>query len=126
VISPFTKAGAVVHHRYDFLSEVRSSERILGKDPVGLNDAVAEPMYDVFTASPGNAAPYNAVVPQQSRLQVNAADAPDAALSASLDFSAIDQVPQRILDRIVWHAVFGQDSTPPAPGPNAEDESETP
>jgi len=126
VISPYTDAGAVVHHRYDFLSVVRSMELILGMEPIGLNDAVAEPMYDVFTASAGNAAPYNAIVPQQDRLQMNAATAPDAALSASLDFSDIDQVPQRILDRILWHAVYGEDSTPPPPGPNAEDESETP
>jgi DNA-binding beta-propeller fold protein YncE len=123
VISPFTQQGAVVHHRYDFLSVVRSMELILGMEPLGLNDAVAEPMYDVFTPTPGNAAPYAAMVPQQDRLAVNAPDAPDAALSASLDFSNLDQVPQRILDRILWHAVHGEDSTPPPPGPNAEDES---
>jgi hypothetical protein len=126
VISPYTKAGAVVHHRYDFLSVVRSIELILGMEPIGLNDAVAEPMYDVFTAAAGNAAPYRAIVPQQNRLQLNAADAPDGKLSASLDFSNIDQVPQRILDRILWHAVYGEDSTPPQPGPNARDESSGP
>ena len=123
VISPYTKAGAVIHHRYDHLSVVRSIELILGMEPLGLNDALAEPMYDVFTSTPGNLKPYDAIVPQQSRLQVNAADAPDAALSASLDFSNIDQVPQRILDRILWHAVYGEDSTPPRPGPHAQDES---
>jgi DNA-binding beta-propeller fold protein YncE len=123
VISPYTKAGAVVHHRYDLLSVVRSMELILGMEPLSLNDALAEPMYDVFTSTPGNSAPFNAIVPPQSRLQVNAPNAPDAALSASLDFSNIDQVPQHILDRILWHAVHGADSTPPPPGPHAEDES---
>ena len=123
VISPYTRAGAVVSHRYDTLSVVRSIELILGMEPLSLNDAVAEPMYDVFTSTPGNSAPYDAIVPQQSRLQVNAADAPDASLSATLDFSNIDKVPQHMLDRILWHAVHGEDSTPPPPGPNAEDES---
>jgi DNA-binding beta-propeller fold protein YncE len=123
VISPYTQAGAVVHHRYDTLSVVRSIELILGMEPLSLNDALAEPMYDVFTSSPVNSAPFNAIVPQQNRLQVNAPDAPDAALSASLDFSNIDQVPQHLLDRILWHAVYGEDSTPPPPGPHAEDES---
>ena len=123
VISPYAPAGAVVHHRYDFLSVVRSMELILGMEPLGLDDAVAEPMYDAFVSTPVNAAPFTAIVPQQDRLQVNAPNAPDAALSASLDFGDLDQVPQALLDRILWHAVHGEDSTPPPPGPNAEDAS---
>ncbi len=124
VISPFTRAGAVVHHRYDFLSVIRSMELILGMEPLGMNDAVAVPMYDVFTAEPGNAAPYDAIIPTQDRLAVNTADSPDAALSASLDFDDLDKVPQHVLDRILWHAVYGADASPPPPGPNAEDESD--
>jgi DNA-binding beta-propeller fold protein YncE len=126
VISPYTRQGAVIHHRYDFLSVVRSMELILGMEPLGLNDAVAEPMYGVFTTKPGNAASYTAIAPQQNRMQVNLRFAPDAALSASLDFSSLDQVPQRLLDRILWHAVHGEDSTPPPPGPNAADSSQDP
>jgi hypothetical protein len=124
VISPFTRQAAVIHHRYDFLSVVRSMELILGMEPLGLNDAVAEPMYDVFTARPGNLAAYKAVAPQQSRTQFNSSDAADAALSASLDFRDLDQVPQALLDRILWHAVHGQDSAPPPPGPHGEDQSQ--
>ena len=30
-----------------------------------------------------------------------------------------DRVPQRVLDRQVWHAVHGPGSKPPPPGPNA-------
>ena len=123
VISPYTKPGAVVAHRYDFLSVIRSMELILGMEPLGFQDAVAEPMYGVFTSTPQNSAPYTALVPKQNRLAVNAANAADERLSASLDFSQLDQVPQRVLDRILWHAVHGENSTPPPPGPNAEDES---
>jgi hypothetical protein len=64
------------------------------------------------------------IVPKQDRLALNPASAPDAALSASLDFSQLDQVPQQVLDRILWHAVHGADSSPPPPGPNGEDESD--
>ena len=124
VISPFTKPGALVAHRYDFLSVIHSMELILGMEPLGLNDALAEPMYGAFTGTAQNAAPYTAIVPKQDRLALNPASAPDAALSASLDFSKLDQVPQRLLDRILWHAVHGADSTPPPPGPNAEDQSD--
>jgi YVTN family beta-propeller protein len=124
VISPFTKPGAVVSHRYDFLSVIRSMELIMGMEPLGLNDAVAVPMYGAFTSTPSNSAPYSVIVPKQNRLALNPSTAPDAALSASLDFSDIDQVPQRVLDRILWHSVYGADSTPPPPGPNAEDESD--
>jgi len=70
-----------------------------------------------------NSAPYDALVPAQSREEVNGADAPDAAMSRSLDFGHLDQVPQRQLDVILWHAVHGAKSTPPPPGPNAEDDS---
>ena len=124
VISPYTKPGAVVTHRYDFLSVIRSMELILGMEPLGLNDAVAEPMYGAFTSTAQNSAAYTAIVPKQDRLAVNPANGADAQLSASLDFTKLDQVPQRVLDRILWHAVHGENSTPPPPGPNAEDESD--
>jgi YVTN family beta-propeller protein len=123
VISPYTPIGAVVPHRYDFASVIHSMELILGMEPMGLFDGLAVPMYDAFTSSPVNAAPYSAIVPTQSRTAVNAANAPDAALSKSLDFGALDQVPQRTLDMILWHAVHGVHSTPPPPGPHAEDAS---
>jgi YVTN family beta-propeller protein len=124
VISPYTKPGAVIAHRYDFLSVIRSMELIVGMEPLGLQDAVAEPMYAVFTPTAQNTAPYTAIVPKQDRLALNPSNAPDAQLSASLDFSQLDQVPQRVLDRILWHAVYGEDSTPPPPGPNGEDMSD--
>jgi DNA-binding beta-propeller fold protein YncE len=121
VISPYTTARAVVHTRYDFLSVIRSMELILGMEPIGLADALATPMYDAFTATPANLAPYSAVVPAQDRTVVNTTASPDAALSQSVDFSTVDKVPQHTLDRILWHAVHGRDSTPPPPGPNAKE-----
>ncbi len=120
VISPYARQGAVVSTRYDFLSVIRSMELILGMEPLGMFDALGTPMYDAFTPTPGNAEPYDAIVPAYDRNTLNTAASPDAALSASLDFRQLDQVPQETLDRILWHAVHGADSTPPPPGPNAE------
>ena len=119
VISPFAKRGAVVHTRYDFLSVIRSIELIVGMKPLGLFDRLATPMYDAFQAQPSNDAPYTAIVPQQSRGELNTANATAAALSKSLDFRTLDQVPQETLDRILWQYVHGAGSQPPPPGPNA-------
>src|SRR5581483_11343509 len=87
--------------------------------PLGLFDRLATPMYDAFTSNAGNLAPYSARVPTQSRSTVNTAASPDAARSARIDFSVPDQVPQRTLDAILWHSVYGAHSQPPPPGPGA-------
>jgi hypothetical protein len=55
VISPYAKYGAVIHTRYDQLSIDRSIELILRLRPLGLQDALATPMYDAFTSTPMNA-----------------------------------------------------------------------
>ena len=123
VISPYTAPGAVVSDRYDFLSVIRTMEIMMGMEPLGLFDGLATPMYDAFTTTPQNSDPYSAIVPDQSRSELNTTGSADAALSASLDFSRLDQVPQAELDRILWHAVHGETSDPPPPGPYAEDES---
>ncbi len=123
VLSPYTARGAVVHDRYDFASVIRSMELILGMEPLGLFDGLATPMYDAFTAAPGNSGPYTAIVPKQDRQALNSSRSPDAAMSSRLDFRHLDQVPQRTLDAILWQAVHGAGSPPPPPGPNAEDRS---
>jgi DNA-binding beta-propeller fold protein YncE len=62
VISAYTRAGAVIHTRYDTTSVLRTMEDILGVAPLGLNDANAAPMGDVFAETP-DLRPYDAIVP---------------------------------------------------------------
>ena len=62
VISAYTRPGAVVHTRYDTTSMLRTMEDILGISPLGLNDANARPMSDVFADTP-DLRPYDAIVP---------------------------------------------------------------
>ncbi len=62
VISPYTRANTVIHTRYDTTSVLRTIEHILGIAPLGLNDANARPMSDVFTTTP-DLRPYDAIVP---------------------------------------------------------------
>jgi DNA-binding beta-propeller fold protein YncE len=62
VISPYTKAGAVVHTNYNTVNVVRTIEDILGIKPLGMNDANARPMSDVFSTKI-DLTPYDAIVP---------------------------------------------------------------
>jgi DNA-binding beta-propeller fold protein YncE len=120
VISPYARPGAVIHRRYDLLSVVRSIELIMGMRPLSLNDALASPMYDAFTALPLNAAPVDCIPANVDLLEMNTPDSPWAAISSSLPLGRIDATPQWKIDAILWKSVYGADSTPPPPGPNAE------
>jgi DNA-binding beta-propeller fold protein YncE len=118
-ISPYAERGAVVHTRYDFLSFIRTLEIAVGMDSLNLFDAVAVPMYDVFTPTPENGEPYEAIVPNVNFTERNTEASPNAALSKRLPLEHTDRTPQRYLDRILWQYVHGEDSEPPPPGPNA-------
>ena len=120
VISPYARRGAVVHDRYDFLSVIRTMELILGMKPLGLWDDLATPMYSAFQPTPSNAEAYDALVPEQSRLETNSSSAPNASQSQALRLGRTDETPQQVLDRILWQSVHGAGSQPPPPGPNAE------
>src|SRR5581483_5749946 len=48
VVGPYVKQGAVVSRRYTTVNMVKTIEQVLGLSPMGLNDALAAPMADVF------------------------------------------------------------------------------
>ncbi len=53
VAGPYVKQGAVISTRYDTVTLVKTIEAVLGLAPMGLNDALAQPMSAVFdTAKP--------------------------------------------------------------------------
>ncbi len=41
------------------------------------------------------------------------------ALAAQLPFDRVDLVPQALSDQVLWHSVYGWDSTPPGAGPGS-------
>jgi len=51
-IGPYVKRGAVVSDRYDQLSLLRTIEVLLGLAPLNRTDALAVPMYSIFTDQP--------------------------------------------------------------------------
>ena len=119
-ISPYTKRGAVIHTRYDFLSFIRTLELATGMKALNLFDATAVPLYKAFDADPSdNSEPYDAIVPDVDLTATNPASAPGARASKRLELNFPDQVPQRVLDRILWKYRHGRHATLPPPGPNA-------
>ena len=48
VIGPYVRQGALVSTRYTTINMLRTIEAVLGLKPLGLNDALAMPMADVF------------------------------------------------------------------------------
>jgi DNA-binding beta-propeller fold protein YncE len=48
VAGPYVKQGALVSHRYATVNVLNTIEAILGTGPMGLNDALAEPMAELF------------------------------------------------------------------------------
>ena len=121
-ISPYARRGAVIHTRYDQISFLRTAEILIGLKPRHLAEALAVPLYDAFGASPGNAEPYTAIVPNVTMTARNTAATPGARRSSELPLDAPDRVPQRTLDRLLWQYRHGPHSEPPPPGPNASGE----
>ena len=62
IAGPYVKHGTVVSHRYATVNLVRTIEEVLGLGPMGLNDALAEPMAEVFDTAQADWT-YNARVP---------------------------------------------------------------
>ena len=63
IVGPYVKQGAVVSTSYTTVSLLRTIEDILGLEPLGLTDGLAEPMAEVFeqTLRPWT---YTALVPE--------------------------------------------------------------
>jgi hypothetical protein len=48
IVGPYVRQGALVSTRYTTINVLRTIEAVLGLEPLGLNDALAIPMADVF------------------------------------------------------------------------------
>jgi Phosphoesterase family/Lactonase, 7-bladed beta-propeller len=118
-ISPYAKKGAVIHTRYDFASFIRTLEIPIGMHPMNVFDALATPMYDAFSSTPSNAAPYTAITPSIDMNARNPNTATNRRLMRGVNVSTLDQVTQKKMDELLWKAVHGVSSAAPAPGPNA-------
>jgi YVTN family beta-propeller protein len=128
IVGPYVKQSAVVSTPYTTVSLVHTIEAILGTDPVGLYDALAAPMSDVFdTTLDPTTFKYTAlqsdllagtgllsmrVTPQALRKYKDAlARGHDSAywqrVSAEQNFEREDAVDSAEYNRILWEGLMG-------------------
>ena len=121
--SPWAKKGAIVHTRYDQDSMLRSAMMLLGLEPLTMQDALAQPMYDAFmrTTDKPTTTSYKAIKPKYSPTTVFTASQSRRLdrIASNLPYSDLDAVPQPLFDRMIWNSVFGDSRKVPGPGPNS-------
>ena len=120
VASPYTRRGAVVSTDYNQTSLLRTMELMLGLPPMNQLDATATPMTDCFTDTP-DYTPFTAVPNRVPLDQLN----PDlksikdplqkkyAVASMKLPLEEVDECPEDLFNRILWHARKGSDQEYP-------------
>ena len=91
VASPWVKRGYISHVHTSYPSIFRTMELILGLPPMNRFDAMATPMFDVFTSTK-DASPYTRM-PRGVPDALNPPKGIGAALSAKIDFSRPDASP---------------------------------
>ncbi|HYA62785.1 MAG TPA: bifunctional YncE family protein/alkaline phosphatase family protein [Candidatus Sulfotelmatobacter sp.] len=126
VVGPYVKQGAVVSTAYNTLSMVRTIEDILGISPLNLNDALAQPMADVFDTKQKNwtftAVPSDYLYSTQLPLPPMQAghhilysthDATYwAKVTEGMDFSVEDHLDAQRYNRILWKGLMGDKPYP--------------
>jgi len=113
-ISPFSRRGVVDSTLYTTSGVLRTIELILGLPPMSQYDAAATPMYNAFMTAP-NVAPYRHLAARIPLDTKNDWNAPGAAASLRMNFTAPDLAPDLELNQIIWQAVRGPGSVMPPP-----------
>ena len=114
VAGGFVKRKLVDHTMYSTSSMLRTIELILGLPPMSQYDAAAEPMWRCFTSTP-DLTPFQSVAANVDLNEMNTKNTPGARLSATLDFSKEDRIPDLVFSEVIWKAVKGEESIMPAP-----------
>ena len=91
VVSPWAKKGHISHVLGSFVSVFATIERILNVSAMGRGDALAAPLWDMFTATPDMTA--FDVVPRLTPVTMNTAQFPGAAISQRMSFRGPDRNP---------------------------------
>jgi len=129
VAGAYVKQGAVVSTPYNTINFVRTIEEVLGLPPMNLNDALARPMTDIFTTTPGRwsftATPaailYNTSLPLPPRrvgliVPKPAHDASYwARVTKGMNFATEDRLDPADFNRILWKGIMGDKPYPATP-----------
>ena len=114
IAGPFVRRHFVDHTMYSTSSVLRTIELILGMPPMTQYDAAATPMWRSFTAVP-DAAAFNCRPAQWDLGEVNPVRGRLAMMARGLDFTKEDQVPDALMNAMLWKAVHGENAVAPAP-----------
>lgn len=135
------KQGAVVSQHYTTVSMLRTIEEVLGLDPLGLNDGLAEPMAEVFDLDQAEWS-YKAILPEILRTTqlplppatvqkaevggcftkpARSAEYWQAAMQGQ-DFVTEDKLDTEAFNAALWHGLKGDDV--PLPGRSGDDLSQ--
>jgi hypothetical protein len=129
VAGAYVKQQALVSSPYNTLNFVRTMEEVLGLPPMNLNDALANPMADIFNTAPSNwsftATPsaylYNTSLPlppQAAGLIVPKSTHSAkywAQVTKGMDFSDADRIDFAVYNRILWKGMMGNKPYPAGP-----------
>jgi DNA-binding beta-propeller fold protein YncE len=124
VIGPYVKQGAVVSARYNTVSMLRTIEAVLGITPMGLNDAVQQPMSQVFSTQqahwdytahvPAILRTTQLPLPPDTEKKAGAWSTPRhdtaywAEMTAGFDFSAEDKLDSAKFNLVLWNGLKGE------------------
>ena len=133
VISPYSQMQTTIGTQYNQTSLVRTIEQILGLPPMNILDATAMPMFDCFTSTPDNSSyealpnmiPLDEMNPGLNALEGKALYF--ARQSMKPEFQHVDRGNDQLLNRILWHAMKGNEPYPKAfsgKGDKGEDKDE--
>lgn len=120
VVSPYTKRGKVISTNYNQTGMVRSIELMLGLPPMNQLDSSAIPMTECFMVQP-DPTPYTAVpnrIPlDQINPQVSEIQDPRqrywAQKSIEIPLDDVDEAPEDVFNRILWHDAKGYETPYP-------------
>ena len=116
----YVRRRALVTRRFTTVNVVKTIEKVLGLDPIGLNDALAAPMAEVFDRSATNWS-YQAIVPdvlRSTRLPLPPAPTAPTAVPrhsaaywiqamAGQDFSSQDRIEPKSFNHALWKGLAG-------------------
>ncbi len=112
IVGPFVKRHYVDHTMYSTSGVLRTIELILGMPPMTQYDAAATPLWRSFTSEPDFAA-YNYLPSLVNLDDINRKTGKAARLSATMNFSKEDEVPDALFNEVLWKGLKG--INPPAP-----------
>jgi DNA-binding beta-propeller fold protein YncE len=128
VAGAYVKQVALVSTQYNTINFVRTIEEVLGLPPMNLNDALAQPMADIFNATPSTwsftptvpaglyftnlplTAPVGLVVPKPTHTGEYWARA-----TKGMDFTSEDRMDFAEYNHILWRGLMGNRPYPSSP-----------